>query len=72
MNKVNVKYPKAYTLRKKIIKDYDIFGWASSKNEIPKKLIINFSKVSKKIAQRFGFSDMDNLAINLDKNNKKN
>ena len=71
MNKVKVKNPKAYTLRKKLIKDYDSFGWASSKNEIPKKLIINFFKASKKIAQRFGYSDMDNLAINLDKNNKE-
>ncbi len=71
MNKVKVKISKNYAVRKKLIKDYDCYGWASSKNEIPSKLIMNFSNASKKIAQRYGFLDMDDLAINLDKEDKK-
>ena len=71
VNKVKIKKPKSYLSRKNIIKDYNRFGWASLKNEIPKKLINNFSKISKKIAQKYGYSDMDELVINLDKNDKK-
>lgn len=71
MNKVKIKKPKSYLSRINLIKDYDRFGWASSKNEIPKKLIINFSKMSKKISKKYGYSDLDDLAINLDKYNKK-
>ena len=71
MKKVKIKKPKSYLSRKQMIKDYDRFGWASSKNEIPKRLISNFSKISKQIAQKYGYSDMDDLAINLDRNDKK-
>ncbi len=71
MKKVKIKKPKSYLSRKQMIRDYDRFGWASSKNEIPKRLIFNFSKISKKIAQKYGYSDMDDLAINLDRNDKK-
>ena len=37
VNKVKSK-TKILSIKKKIIKDYNRFGWASLKNEIPKKI----------------------------------
>ena len=70
MKKIKIIRGKGNKIRKNLVIEYEKLGWTSCRNEIPKKLIVDFNNLLNKLSINKGYKDIDDLTISLNKENK--